>query len=91
MKELQTNDHYKVVKVELPAGANMPRHFVTSDAFIIVESGNALLIYKGEVHELKPGSNLSIPANESHLLKIITDFKAFIILANDALISNIEP
>lgn len=39
MKELETNDHYKVLKVELPAGTNMPRHFATSDAFVIVESG----------------------------------------------------
>lgn len=87
MQELQTNDHYKVVKVELAAGTNMPRHFATSDAYVIVESGNALLICRNETHELIRGSNMSIPAHEPHLLKIIDDFKAYIVLANDAMIT----
>lgn len=87
MQELLKNDHYKVVRVELPAGASMPRHFVTSDAFVMVESGSALLICKGETCELVGGSNLSIPALEPHLLKVITNFKAFIVLANDAVIT----
>lgn len=87
MEELQANDHYKVLKVELSAGTNMPRHFATSDAYVIVESGNALFICKSETCELKKGSNLSIPANEPHILKIIEDFKAYIVLANDALIT----
>jgi quercetin dioxygenase-like cupin family protein len=87
MKEIETNDHYKILKVELPAGTNMPRHFATSDAFVIVESGNALFICKGETCELKKGSNFSIPARELHILKVIEDFKAYIVLANDALIT----
>lgn len=87
MKEIETNDHCKVLKVELLAGTNMPRHFATSDAYVIVESGNALFICRGETCELKTGSNLSIPAHEPHILKIIEDFKAYIVLANDALIT----
>jgi quercetin dioxygenase-like cupin family protein len=87
MVELQTNDHYKVARIELPAGTNMPRNFATSDAYLIVESGNALLIYKGETLELVNGTNFSIPAHEPHILKVISDFKAFIVLANDAKIT----
>ncbi|HEY8784172.1 MAG TPA: cupin domain-containing protein [Mucilaginibacter sp.] len=87
MKEIEANDHYKVLKVELPAGTNMPRHFATSDAYVIVESGKALFICKSETCELKKGSNLSIPAHEPHILKVIEDFKAYIVLANDALIT----
>jgi len=87
MKEIEANDHYKILKVELSAGTNMPRHFATSDAYVIVESGNALFICEGETCELKKGSNLSIPANEPHLLKVIEDFNAYIILANDAQIT----
>lgn len=86
MQELQINTHYKVIKVEFTAGTNMPRHCATSDAFVIVECGSALLIYKGETLELMPGSTISIPANEPHLLKIIEDFRAYIILAGDAAI-----
>jgi quercetin dioxygenase-like cupin family protein len=87
MEELQRNDHYKVISIEIPAGTNMPRHFATSDAYVIVESGNALLVYKGETTELRKGSNLSIPSHEPHLFKVIEDFKAYIVLANDAVIT----
>jgi quercetin dioxygenase-like cupin family protein len=64
----------------------MPRHLATSDAYIIVESGNALLVFKGETFELNPGSNMVIPSREPHLLKVIRDFKAFVVLAKDAVI-----
>jgi quercetin dioxygenase-like cupin family protein len=84
MKELLKNEKYKVVKVEFEAGTHMPRHLATSEAFVIVESGEALLIYKGDTYELGAGSSKAIPAHEPHLLKVISDFKAFIILANDA-------
>ncbi len=87
MKELEKNDYYKVVQVELPAGANMPRHFATSAAFVIVESGNALLICKDETSELVKGSTLSIPSHEPHILKVVQDFKALIVMASDAVIT----
>ncbi|HVW99519.1 MAG TPA: cupin domain-containing protein [Candidatus Babeliaceae bacterium] len=87
MKEIQKTDHYKIVTVELPAGSSMPKHLATSDAYIIVESGNALLIFKGETYELSSGSNMSIPSHEPHILKVIKDFKAFVVLANDAVIT----
>ena len=86
MKELEKNEHYKILTVELAAGTSMPRHLATSDAYIIVESGDALLIFKGETYELSPGSNMSIPSREPHLLKVIRDFKAFVVLAKDAVI-----
>ena len=87
MKELEKNDHYKILKVELPAGADMPRHFVTSAAFVIVESGNALLICKGETSELVKGSTYSIPSHEPHILKVVQDFKALVVMAGDAVIT----
>jgi quercetin dioxygenase-like cupin family protein len=91
MKQLQTNEHFQVVKIELTAGANMKRHIATSDAYLIVEDGNALLIYAGETYELSKGETFLIPANEQHMLKIIDDFKAWIVLANGAQIKYFEP
>lgn len=91
MKQLQTNEHFQVVKIELTAGANMKRHIATSDAYLIVEDGNALLIYAGETYELSKGETFLIPANEQHMLKIIDDFKAWIVLANGAQIRYFEP
>lgn len=87
MEELEKNDHYKVLRVELPAGTNMPRHFATSAAYVIVESGNALLICKDETSELVTGSTLSIPSHEPHILRVIQDFRAMIVLASDAVIT----
>ncbi|GAB2977522.1 hypothetical protein GCM10027049_10850 [Mucilaginibacter puniceus] len=84
MQEIEKNEHYKVVKIEFPAGMNMPRHSATSDAFLIVETGEALLVYKGDTYELASGAYQTIPAFEPHLLKVISDFKAYIILAKDA-------
>lgn len=83
MEKLTTNDHYQVVKVEFPAGKIMPRHVATSDAFLIVESGSALLVYGSETYELNKGDNISIPTNEQHLLRPIEDFKGYIVLSRD--------
>jgi quercetin dioxygenase-like cupin family protein len=87
MEQLQMNDHYRVVTVDLLAGTNMPRHIATSDAYLIVEDGSALLIYAGETYELNKGNNIMIPANREHILRVINDFKGYIILANNATIS----
>ncbi|HVS93808.1 MAG TPA: cupin domain-containing protein [Mucilaginibacter sp.] len=86
MEEIEKNDHYKIIAVTLPAGTSMPKHRATSDAYIIVESGNALLIFKDETCELGAGSNMSIPSHEPHILKVISDFKALVVLAADAII-----
>lgn len=87
MKQVQITDHYKVIKVEFAAGYSMPRHTATSDAFLIVESGSALLIFEKETLELSKGVTQSIPANEQHMLKIIDDFKAYIVMGNEAKIN----
>lgn len=91
MEQLQMTANYRVVKVEFAAGHSMPRHFATSDAFLIVESGKALLIFEKETYELDQGSTQSIPANALHMLKIIDDFKAYIVLGNEAKINFSKP
>ena len=87
MKQLEITDHYKVVKVEFAAGHSMPRHVATSDAFMIVESGKALLIFEKETFELSQGVTQSIPANEEHMLRVVDDFKAYIVMANESKIN----
>ena len=42
MEQIQINNYCKVLRVEIPAGKDMPRHYATSDAFIMVNSGNAI-------------------------------------------------
>lgn len=86
MEKLKDNKDLKIVDIKLSAGVNMPRHTATCDACLVVEEGVALLIYAGEMRALSPGVVTLIPANEQHMLKIINDFKAFIILEKDAII-----
>lgn len=84
MEEIHSNAVYKVMQVTLPAGKIMPRHFASSDAFIIVEKGEAKLSLSTKVEILKPGTSFPIPAKEPHTLQILADFKAFVVLAANA-------
>ena len=91
MNQLHITDHYKVVQVNFAAGHSIPRHVATSDAFLIVESGKALLIFEKETVELSQGTTQPIPANEEHMLKIIDDFKGYIVMANESKINFSKP
>lgn len=90
MQQLQINDHYKILHVQFEAGKNMPRHFASSDAFILVTTGKALLIFNDETVELTPQHPFSIAAKRPHMLKIIDDFEAHIVLANNASIEFLD-
>jgi len=87
MKELLKTSGYKITQIEFAAGTQMPRHSADHDAYLVVETGNALLIFKEEKFELETGSFLKIPANEQHILKVIKDFKAILILGIESSIT----
>lgn len=87
MENLVENRAVKIIPVSYAAGTNMARHVATCDAYLIAEEGNALLIYANEQCEVSKGSFIMIPANEEHLLKVIEDFKGFIILEYDGVIN----
>ncbi|WP_295715191.1 cupin domain-containing protein [Mucilaginibacter sp.] len=91
MKQIEANENFQVVKIELTAGTHMKRHIATSDACLIVGEGSALLIYAGETYELNKGQTFLIPSGEEHMLKIIADFKAWIVLGKGAQIRYAEP
>nr|WP_067054049.1 cupin domain-containing protein [Mucilaginibacter sp. L294] len=84
--EIWEKGNVQVVRIELAAGANMQRHVATANAYLIVEEGSALLIYKEESYELKTGSIILIPANVQHMLKAVEAIKALIILDDNATI-----
>ncbi|WP_241739174.1 cupin domain-containing protein [Pontibacter beigongshangensis] len=79
MKEIYGNPSYKVLKLVLASGEVMPRHFVTSDAFIMVEQGQANITFKSGDTVLASGDTLHIPAREPHSVAASEDFKAFIV------------
>lgn len=80
MEELFHNGSYKVMQVTIPGGQNMPSHHASSDAFVIVQEGEALLIFSDETIELHPGSHHAIPAAKQHILKVVKDFRALIVM-----------
>ncbi|RFZ85134.1 hypothetical protein DYU05_05905 [Mucilaginibacter terrenus] len=87
MENLTEDKNVKVVQVAYAASTNMRRHVATCDAYLIAEEGSALLIYADEQLEVNAGSFAMIPANVEHLLKVIQDFKGFIVLKRDGLIN----
>ncbi len=86
MKQLYSNNYYKVMEVALNGGEAMPLHQATSDAFIIVKEGSGKVIFSDNEVELHQGLTLLIPANKEHRLQINETFNACIILAHDAAI-----
>ena len=90
MENLEEDNAVKIVQIAYAAGTNMRRHIATCDAYLIAEEGNALLIYADERVEVNQGNFAMIPANEEHLLKVIRDFKGFIVLQQDGVITFID-
>ncbi|MDQ6890704.1 MAG: cupin domain-containing protein [Bacteroidota bacterium] len=86
MKQLFSNNYYKVMEVALNGGEAMPLHQATSDAFIIVKDGSGKIIFSDNEIELHQGSTQLIPANTQHRLQVHDAFKACIILASEAAI-----
>lgn len=79
MKEIYGNASYKVLRLALASGETMPRHFAASDAFIIVEKGQAKVNFQDRSTALATGDTLHIPAREPHSLLASEDFKAVVI------------
>ena len=90
MENLEEDKTVKIVQIAYAAGTNMRRHIATCDAYLIAEEGNALLIYADERVEINQGNFAMIPANVEHLLKVIKDFKGFIVLQQDGVINFID-
>lgn len=86
MKQLFSNDFYQVMEISLDAGASLPQHKASSDAFLIVKEGSAKIIFSDNEVELQSGSTQLIPANKEHKLQVHDAFKACIILASEAAI-----
>jgi len=83
MKEIYSNEKYKVLNVTLNAGEKMPLHQATSDAFIICRKGKGRITFSDRIVDLCLGETLLIKANEQHKMEILEDFCSCITLEND--------
>lgn len=90
MKEVYSNDKYKVLNVTLNIGEKMPLHEATSDAFLIGKKGKGKITFADRIVELCQGETLLIKAHEQHKMEILEDFSSSIILENDGKINFIK-
>jgi quercetin dioxygenase-like cupin family protein len=83
MKQIYENEFYKIMNVSLKKGESLPKHKATSEAFIIVKEGRGKIIFDNREVVLEHDSTQLIPANDTHTLEVLEDFRASIILGKD--------
>lgn len=81
---LQTGNTFKVYEVTGSAGLEMPLHYATGEAVVVVQEGSAVLTMDGTEHRLEAGSFFIIPARKNHHLELKTRFKALVTMGVDA-------
>ncbi len=80
----------KVHEVTGKAGMEMPLHYSTFEAVVIVQEGSALLAFDGVEHLLEKGSSFIIPAKKNHSLLLKADFKSLVVMALDSKIEFVK-
>ncbi len=83
MTKIYENHFYKVMNVSLKKGESLPKHKAISDAFVIVKEGKGKIIFDDSEVPLQHNSTQLIPANQTHSLVVIEDFRASIILGKE--------
>ena len=84
MSILKSGKEYKILIVTGVKDSQMPSHYSTKEAIIILLKGEALLKMGGIDVRLLPGEFTIIPAAEPHTLFIKEDFEANVIMALDS-------
>lgn len=81
---LQSGESFKVLEVTGREGMQMPLHYSTKEAVIMVQEGSALLKIDDQEHLLKAGGTFVIPALKNHTLTINTAFNAKVVMELDS-------
>lgn len=71
---------YKILQVTGEKGTQMPSHFCTKEAIILVQEGVAVLKLTAKEIHLKRNDSAIIPAEEPHALMIQENFQAIVIM-----------
>jgi quercetin dioxygenase-like cupin family protein len=82
--QIYKNGSFKVLKAELPSRGSMPEHYATSEAFIMINKGEAEIIFSDGKERLKEGTTFTIPGKKPHTLQIHDDFEAYIVIGGTA-------
>ena len=83
IENVPSDGNHLILKAEFSAGKAMPEHYATCDAFVIMTKGKIVITIEGQKNEVSTGEIFKIPANKTHILEVIDDFKAYIIMKPD--------
>jgi len=81
MHPLGKGEAFKLLEVNAKSGMSMPEHHATSEAVIVVKTGEAVLKMDKKEQILKSGDTIILPARKNHSLHINKDFNAIVTLA----------
>lgn len=81
---LQSGNSVKVLQVTGDEGMNMPEHFCTKEAVIIIQKGSAVLKMNGKEYSLIQAQSFIIPAGTGHTLSIKERFRAIVMMSIDS-------
>ncbi len=81
---LKTGNSFKIYEVTGRAGLEMPLHYATGEAVVMVQDGSAVLSIDGKEHVLEKGSSFIIPAGKEHSLLLKSEFKSLVIMKLDS-------
>ncbi len=76
---LYKDERFHVMLLNLPEGEELKPHASKTDAFCIVQKGEAELNLEGVHSHLKKGDLFSFKAKQEHSLKALTDFSMLLI------------
>jgi quercetin dioxygenase-like cupin family protein len=67
----------------LDAGQEISEHTTPYDAMIHILEGEVEVTISNDIHNLKEGDQIIMPANDPHALKAITPYKMTLIMMKD--------
>jgi len=76
---LYKNGRFHVMLLNLPEDDELKPHSSKTDAFCIVQKGEAEFILEGKRTHIKKGDMFSFKAMQEHSIKAVTDFSLLII------------
>ncbi len=76
---LYKDERFHVMLLNLPEGEELKPHASKTDAFCIVQKGDAEFILEGVRSHLKKGDMFSFKAKQEHSVKALTDFSMLIL------------
>lgn len=79
-REILKKDSGTITLFAFDAGQGLSEHTAPFDAFVNIIDGQAEIIISGQVHQIKAGEMIVLPANQPHALKALERFKMLLIM-----------